>query len=116
MTATPRPDVSVILCTYTERRLQVLLTALAALRTQTLPPCEVLLVVDHNPLLLARLRACVAEVMLLENTGDVGASGARNTAIACARGHVLAFLDDDAVPRPDWLEWLTAPFCDPRVA
>jgi glycosyltransferase involved in cell wall biosynthesis len=32
-----------------------------------------------------------------------GAANARNTAASVARGQVLAFLDDDAVPHQDWL-------------
>ncbi|HWE64438.1 MAG TPA: glycosyltransferase family 2 protein [Chloroflexota bacterium] len=116
MTTHPQPAVSVIICAYTERRWRLLIAALAALRLQTRPPLEVIVVVDHNPLLLARLRAFVPDVLILENTDDIGASGARNTAIVTARGDVLAFLDDDAVPQADWLEHLTEPFSDPCVA
>jgi len=42
-------------------------------------------------------------------------SHARNRALALAAGEVVAFLDDDAVPEPTWLDALVAPFRDPGV-
>lgn len=46
----------------------------------------------------------------------VGLSRARNRGSDAARAPVVAFIDDDAVPRVDWLSALTAEFGDPRVA
>ncbi|MGB3148206.1 MAG: glycosyltransferase [Paracoccaceae bacterium] len=43
-------------------------------------------------------------------------SVARNLGIGASSGEVVAFIDDDAVPEPDWLSRLTAPFADPQVA
>jgi glycosyltransferase involved in cell wall biosynthesis len=42
-------------------------------------------------------------------------SGARNSGVAAARGSVVAFLDDDAVAAPDWLERLATAYLDERV-
>jgi glycosyltransferase involved in cell wall biosynthesis/GT2 family glycosyltransferase len=44
-----------------------------------------------------------------------GLSGARNEGAAAAAGDIVAFVDDDAVPRPGWLPALFAPFADPKV-
>lgn len=41
---------------------------------------------------------------------------ARNLGIAAAAGDIVAFIDDDAVPEPTWLDRLTAPFADDTVA
>jgi cellulose synthase/poly-beta-1,6-N-acetylglucosamine synthase-like glycosyltransferase len=52
---------------------------------------------------------------VLANSHRGGISGARNTGLAAARSEVVAFLDDDALPEPTWLERLLAPYSDPAV-
>ena len=44
-----------------------------------------------------------------------GATRTRNTGARAARGEVVAFIDDDALPHGGWLAALLAPFADPRV-
>ena len=106
---------TVIVCTHSSDRWDDLLAGLAALETQTVAPAHVLVVVDRNPALLARLTAARPDIEVVENTGSGGVSGARNTGIAKADGEVVVFLDDDARPEPRWLELMLTPFEDPRV-
>ncbi len=40
----------------------------------------------------------------------------RNVGVRMAAGDIFAFLDDDAVPEPDWLEQLAGTYEDPTVA
>ena len=44
-----------------------------------------------------------------------GSYAARNRGIAEARGSVMAFIDSDCVPRPDWLERIAAAMSDPET-
>ncbi|WP_236794535.1 glycosyltransferase [Amycolatopsis sp. GM8] len=109
------PATTVVICAYTERRWDDLVAAVAGVRAQTAPVAEIILVIDHNPELEQRAAAGFSGVLVVPNTGRRGLSGARNTAIELAKGDVLAFLDDDAVPEPDWLEQLLDGYRDPRV-
>ena len=99
--------VSVVICAYTEDRWPELIAAVDSVRRQTMPPQEIILVIDHNQQLLARAREQLPDVVVLENRQPRGLSGARNSGIAAASGDVIAFMDEDATAAPDWLERLT---------
>lgn len=115
--AAARPAVTVVICAYSSRRLEILTRAVASVRDQLHDGDELLVVVDHNQSLLDAARNTLADGQsrVIANENQRGLSGARNSGIAVARGELIAFLDDDAVPRPGWLEQLTAPFADPEV-
>jgi glycosyltransferase involved in cell wall biosynthesis len=108
-------DVSVVVCTHTERRLGLLLECVRSLAATTPAPAEVIVVVDANPALLGQLGDLLPpEVILLASDGR-GVSAARNTGIEAAKGDLIAFIDDDAVAEPGWLAALGRPFADPGV-
>jgi Glycosyl transferase family 2 len=89
--------------------------AVASVRAQTVPVLETILVVDHNPDLLARAQQDLPDVIVIPNAGSQGASGGRNTGVAASSGEVVAFLDDDAVASPACLEALLRHFASPEV-
>lgn len=112
----PCPSFSVVICCYTERRWDDLVAAIASVRRQTTPPLETILVVDHNPSLLDRVRAEKDDdIVVVKNRGRQGLAGARNTGVEESKGDVIVFLDDDATAEPNWLEALIAPYEDPDV-
>lgn len=109
-------SVSVIICCYTEERLQDIREAVASVQRQTRPPKEVILAVDNNFALYELLKAeGNGQVAVVLNDAAGGLSATRNAAIATAQGDLLAFLDDDAVAEPEWLVNLVAAFDDTRV-
>ncbi len=112
-TGTP-PTVSVVIAAFSSERWESLCEAVASVAAQTRPALETIVVIDHNPDLLARARRELAAVVL-PNAGARGASGARNTGVAHSRGEVVAFLDDDAAATGDWLARLLGHFADPGV-
>jgi glucosyl-dolichyl phosphate glucuronosyltransferase len=112
----PQMDISVIICAYTEERWDDLVAAVESVQAQSRAPREIIVVVDHNPNLLARVRMHLPGVIAIENHEPRGLSGARNSGGAAARGAVLAFLDDDAEAAPDWLAQLTTGYTHPDVA
>jgi glucosyl-dolichyl phosphate glucuronosyltransferase len=99
-------QISVVICAYTEDRWDDIVAAVESLQRQTLPPFEIVLVIDHNDSLFERAKG-LSGVLVAENSRAAGASGSRNAGVAAASGSVLAFLDDDATACPEWLEMLS---------
>ncbi|MBX5451577.1 glycosyltransferase [Thermogemmatispora sp.] len=109
------PQLSVILCTY--NRCNLVLSALASLRRQTLARhlYEVIVVdngsQDGTPAVLQRYLQARApderdwQVRCLVERRN-GLAYARNTALELARGEIAVFLDDDALASPRFLEYL----------
>jgi GT2 family glycosyltransferase len=104
-----------VICAFTEERWQDLLAAVASVREQTIRPREIILVIDHNPQLLALSRRALPDVIVIENLLARGLSGARNSGIAAAHGEVIAFMDEDAAAAPDWLAGLKQHYGNPHV-
>jgi len=109
-----KSDISVIVCAYTEKRWDDLSQAVHSLRTQTLPPDEIILAIDHNPALYERAKSRFPEVIVVENGQTRGLSGASNSGIAVASHNIIAFMDEDAVAAPDWLATIQAGFSHPN--
>jgi hypothetical protein len=113
--APPIADVSVVLAAYTEERWEDLTSAIASVRSQSTAAREIIVVVDNNPYLLARVEASIDGVVAAENTSVRGAGAARNLGVSLAKGEIIAFLDDDAAADPMWIERAATAFHDPRV-
>jgi GT2 family glycosyltransferase len=109
-------SVSVIICAFADERLAELRAAIESVRSQTLAPAQIVVVIDHNPDLAASLAEACPDVLVAANAQPRGLSGARNTGVGLATAPIVAFLDDDAVAEPDWLAHLAAPYADPAVA
>jgi len=95
--------ISVVVCTYDEERRPLLERALEALKHQVIQAVAVIVVVDHNPRLLGALQADHPQLTVVPNDMNRGLSGARNCGLALTATSIVAFLDDDAVPEPDWV-------------
>jgi GT2 family glycosyltransferase len=111
---TPDPTVSVVVATY--RRAQQLGECLSGLGQQVRPPEEIVVVRRNDDSDAGSvLRTCSQRVheVIVDEPGQVAALRA---GAVRATGDVIAFLDDDAVPRRDWLKRLLAPYSDPAVA
>lgn len=107
--------VSVIIAAHTFQRCERLTEAVASATAQRPQPYEVVVVVDNNSDLCEWVRTHLPEVVVVDHRGPKGASATRNSGARAAGGSILAFLDDDAVARSDWLRNLTAPLARPDV-
>ncbi|MDE2006661.1 MAG: glycosyltransferase [Rhodospirillales bacterium] len=99
------PALSVCVCTHD--REEDVRACLAGLRAQTVAPerLEVLLVDSASPPAAAAALAALAALhpgARLVRLDEAGLSRARNAGAGTARAPWIAYLDDDAVPAPDW--------------
>ena len=102
-------DASIVVLHLQPRRVAARHAARACRRCRPAPgrTWEVI-VVDNNS--KDHTKAVVEEaqrawpLLRYEFEGAQGLSHARNHGIACARGDVILFTDDDVLPEPDWLE------------
>lgn len=98
--------VQIVIPCFTEKRWGHTLEAIRSAYEQTYKS-TVVVAVDHNQTLLARLNAEVSsEITVVANRFTKGASGARNTGALVGTADLIAFLDDDAVAEPTWIEQL----------
>jgi GT2 family glycosyltransferase len=96
--------VSIVIPCFTERRWESLLRAVRSAWDQTYD-CPVIVVVDHNESLLARLQGEIGTAArVVPSRLPQGASGARNTGALLATSELVAFLEDDAAAEPTWIE------------
>src|SRR4051812_11131860 len=110
---TMTPDVSVVVPTYNRaRRVAGLLAALRQQESAGIA-LEILIVdngsTDWTPSVVRSATAIDPRVRYIPEPRQ-GASHARNTGIAAATGAIVAFLDDDVVPAPDWVRQLKRAF------
>jgi glycosyltransferase involved in cell wall biosynthesis len=108
-------SISIIICAYTEKRWNDLQKAVESVSQQTLSPQEIIVVIDHNPVLYERARKTFPSAVVVENDLAAGSSGARNCGAEKSHGDILAFIDDDARADKDWLSCLIKEYDDPRV-
>jgi len=109
------PSISVVICAYADERWDALVKAVRSVERQEYRAAEIVIAVDHNSALAARVRAELPASIVVENRASRGLSGARNSGISVAQAEVIAFLDDDAVASPDWLAYLSEGFKDSSV-
>lgn len=106
---------SVILCSYSSNRYPLLVAAVESVLGQTRPAAEIIVVIDHNRELFERVSRRFPTLIVIENEGLKGLSGARNTGTWHALGDIVVYLDDDAHADPVWLEMLIRHYDRPEV-
>jgi GT2 family glycosyltransferase len=116
--ATKKPTkVAVLIATY--RRPDSLCRCLTALSSQSLPPDEILIVVrdgdvdTHAALQSPEIPRLPIRIVTVSAPGTVHA---RNAALAVCQSDVVAIIDDDTAPYPDWLQRVMQAFqADPEL-
>ena len=103
------PRVSIITTCYTLDRLKDIAELLDSIKAQSYKNTETLIVAERSPELADSIKRYIAEkgyshMQVLYNEGEWGSYPSRNLAIGQAKGDIIAFVDDDALLFPDWVE------------
>jgi len=106
-------QLSVSVVVVSRGRPELLKRCLAGLRQLFYQNFEVVVVADPAGVQGARDFGAHAKLAPFD---QANISAARNIGINLAAGTIVAFIDDDAVAEPTWLNHLTKPFSDPSVA
>lgn len=102
------PQISVVVCSYNGSR--TITDTLKGLRALRYPNFEVIVVDDGSTDSTASIAMeWGARVIKVPNGG---LSRARNIGLEAAKGQIVAYIDDDAYPDPDWLQYLAAGFLE----
>ena len=96
------PSVSVVIPHYND--VPALCLCYARLLAQTVPreTFEIVVADNNSACGIGAVQAAVPEARVVPARIQ-GAGPARNAGVAASRGQVLAFLDSDCVPEPDWI-------------
>ena len=113
--ATSDRDFAVSVIIPTLDRCRSLISLLEALRWQTMTSFEVVVVVGPCSDETERLLQSYAETIRVVHNLERNVSMSRNIGITASMGDILAFIDDDEIPEPTWLEELVAGFTDDSV-
>jgi len=98
--------VSVVLCTYALDALDDFREAADSVLAQTHPDVELVVVVDGDEAVHERVESAYGDrddVVIHCNDENRGLLASRNTGAGLASGDAVAFIDDDAVAREDWV-------------
>lgn len=104
---------SVVINTY--NRAATLRNTLDGLRYQTVPDFEVVVVNGPSTDGSDELLQQYGEAIRVYRCPEVHLSRSRNIGVTHAAGDVVAFIDDDAVPDPRWVEELIAGYDHPTI-
>ncbi|MBC7287162.1 MAG: glycosyltransferase [Armatimonadetes bacterium] len=112
--------VSVVIPTY--RRPQRLIACLDGLARQNRPPDQIVCVVRDEDAETQeavqewkRRNPQLAQCLTVAVVSQPGQIPAMNAGLAAAKGDVVAFTDDDCVPRPEWISRMLAHYADRSV-
>jgi len=115
-----KPELSIIVTTYSLNRFNDVTGLLDSIHAQMRRDIETIIITERLPELTDKLEQYIADkgypgVAVTFNNGEWGVSIARNLGVSHARGEIIAFVDDDAVLFPDWVEETVRTYNDSRV-
>jgi glycosyltransferase involved in cell wall biosynthesis/GT2 family glycosyltransferase len=108
-----RPSISIVI--NTDGRARSLEATLRSLRYLNYPNFEVCVVYGPTPDGTREMLEAWRGQIKIAACDKQNLSMSRNIGIALAAGEIVAFIDDDAIPEPEWLDDLAAAYAAPNV-
>lgn len=104
-----KPEISLIVTTYSMDRLSDVTGLLDSIQAQTCPNIETIIITERSPELTDKLEEYITGkghpgMQVFFNRGEQGLSPARNLGVSRANADIIAFVDDDALLFPDWAD------------
>lgn len=115
MNSTSAPPLKITVYVPAYNVAEYLPRCLAGILAQAPPVGEILVIDDGSCDASAEIAAKYPGVTLIRHEANKGLAAARNTAMRTARNELIASLDADCVPAPDWLAQLAAHLHDPSL-
>jgi len=111
---------SIVASAYSLDRYNDLIDLLNGIEQQTYKDGEIIIVIDESKELYNRTEEYISAnnlhgMKLVFNSENKGLSYSRNIGITHATGDIIAFIDDDAIPDPEWAETIIHTFNDDDV-
>lgn len=118
--AEENPLLSIVITSYTTERLGDIFELLDSIKAQTYPNIETIFVAEKSMELSDHVKSYIEgkdipNTKVVFNHGEPGVSAARNLGIEQAKGDIIAFVDDDALPFPDWAKEMVKTYEDESI-
>lgn len=107
--------ISVVVCTFSSKRFGMTVDCINSIFDNTYKNYEIILVIDGNKELRQKLEHKFKDnkdITIIENEKNEGPSISRNRGVDCAKGDIVAFIDDDAFATQNWLENIVKNFSE----
>jgi glycosyltransferase involved in cell wall biosynthesis len=115
-----RIRLSIVASAYSFDRYNDLIDLLNGIKEQTYKEGEAIIVIDQNKELYGKISEYILlnnlhGIKLVFNSENRGLSYSRNIGVTHATGDIIAFIDDDAIPYPEWAEEILNTFNDDEI-
>lgn len=115
-----KPLLSIVVTSYSTERLKDISELLDSIQAQTYRDSEIILVIEKSTELYTWLKTHVEDTgylntRVLFNNLAPGISASRNMGIKEAKGDIIAFIDDDALPFPNWADEMVKIYTDDSI-
>ncbi len=106
---------STIISAYSDNRYYDLIELIDALKKQINESNEIIIIIDTNIGLYTNIKNHIlrygnSNIKIIFNPENKGLSHSRNIGIHHSNGDILAFIDDDAIPCPNWMNEIIKTF------